>query len=202
MLLQHFKIDNEEQWKRLSRTVVDVLLPLLSAGQITIKNCRVLRAMTELFNAVAPIALRPMIMLFSCAFAIASPHVVAAGPALRPVETAATSATNPEMAMQSARNEKEEALRELHQEANNSFGTGWISTLIVVLECIAASDELSILSGVSQFLAPSDGDGVSPASPPEEVFFRFLLDSLKSVLCSFNPPRPFAFPMTCSRPSS
>lgn len=184
MLLQHFQADNEDQWKRLSRTVIDALLPLLSSGQITIKNCRVLRSMTELFNAVAPIALRPMIMLFSCAFAIASPHVVACGPSAQSMQsmtsTVADDAGGDEKSAEPKQNDKEEALRELHLETNNSLGTGWISTLIVVLECIAASDELSVLSGVSQFLAPGDGvaGGALPTPPPEEVFFRFLLDSL------------------------
>jgi len=204
MLLRHFCVHNEEQWKRLSRTVIDTLLPLLSGGQVTIKNCRVLRSMTELFNTVAPISLRPMIMLFSCAFAIASPYVVASGPSLKPVKpqpdvgaAGADAAAGAEVNPHNHYSEKDEALRELHQEANFTFGTGWISSLIVVLECIAASDELSVLSGVSQFLNPADvaqseGNGASNL-PPEDVYFLFLLDSLLYCGTNFQTRTPTEF---------
>lgn len=55
--------------------MVDAVLPLLATRSIMVKNRHVLLSITTLFGQVAPVALRPLIMLFSCVFAVASPQV-------------------------------------------------------------------------------------------------------------------------------
>ncbi|XP_022080674.1 huntingtin-like isoform X2 [Acanthaster planci] len=62
VLLQAHR-DSEDKWKRLSRQVVDMILPLLARQQINLDCQEALDTLHHLFGVVAPSALRPVDIL-------------------------------------------------------------------------------------------------------------------------------------------
>lgn len=68
IVLQASRRETEEKWKRLSRQVVDAILPLLQNNQISIRNQMQLDVLHRLFEAVAPSVLRPTDILLRYLF--------------------------------------------------------------------------------------------------------------------------------------
>ncbi|XP_030848870.1 huntingtin [Strongylocentrotus purpuratus] len=62
-VLQQAHRENEEKWKRLSRQVVDMILPLLARQQINLDSPAALDVLHHLLGTVAPSSLRPVDIL-------------------------------------------------------------------------------------------------------------------------------------------
>ncbi|XP_041477605.1 huntingtin-like isoform X1 [Lytechinus variegatus] len=62
-VLQQAHRENEEKWKRLSRQVVDMILPLLARQQINLDTPAALDVLHHLLGTVAPSSLRPVDIL-------------------------------------------------------------------------------------------------------------------------------------------
>lgn len=68
ILHQCFK-EGEDRWKKLSRLVVDTVLPFLARQQIQLDNQNALDTLHQLFEAVAPSVFRPVDILLKVLFA-------------------------------------------------------------------------------------------------------------------------------------
>ncbi|XP_070540509.1 huntingtin-like isoform X2 [Ptychodera flava] len=74
VVLQQHHRESEEKWKRLSRQVIDMVLPLLAKHQVNLDNQQGLDTLHRLFEGVASSALRPVDMLLKTMFM--QPHDV------------------------------------------------------------------------------------------------------------------------------
>ncbi|XP_029142402.1 huntingtin, partial [Protobothrops mucrosquamatus] len=68
LVLQQCHRENEEKWKRLSRQVADIILPMLAKQQMQIDSHEALGILNTLFEILAPSALRPVDMLLRSMF--------------------------------------------------------------------------------------------------------------------------------------
>ncbi|XP_014662838.1 PREDICTED: huntingtin-like [Priapulus caudatus] len=65
LVLQHCHKDGEDKWKRLSRQIVDVLLPVLTNYEINLDDQAALEVLHRLFEVVAPSVFRPVDILLN-----------------------------------------------------------------------------------------------------------------------------------------
>ncbi|XP_071827308.1 huntingtin-like isoform X2 [Apostichopus japonicus] len=65
--------ESEEKWKRLSRQVVDLLMPLLARQEVDIDTAEALSTLHHLLGTVSPIALRPVDILLKALFLVPCP---------------------------------------------------------------------------------------------------------------------------------
>ncbi|XP_063780391.1 huntingtin isoform X3 [Pseudophryne corroboree] len=70
LVLQQCHKENEDKWKRLSRQIADVILPMLSKQQMHIDCHEALGVLNTLFETLAPSSLRPVDMLLRSMFVI------------------------------------------------------------------------------------------------------------------------------------
>ncbi|KAK3095770.1 hypothetical protein FSP39_018831 [Pinctada imbricata] len=63
IVLQQCRKESEEKWKRLSRQIIDAVLPALAKLQINLDNMEALDVLHRLFEAVAPLVFRPVDVL-------------------------------------------------------------------------------------------------------------------------------------------
>ncbi|XP_055988635.1 huntingtin isoform X2 [Sorex fumeus] len=68
LVLQQCHKENEDKWKRLSRQVADVVLPMLARQQMHIDSHEALGVVNTLFEILAPASLRPVDMLLRSMF--------------------------------------------------------------------------------------------------------------------------------------
>uniref|UniRef100_A0A8C0WDC1 Huntingtin n=1 Tax=Castor canadensis TaxID=51338 RepID=A0A8C0WDC1_CASCN len=68
LVLQQCHKENEDKWKRLSRQVADIILPMLAKQQMHIDSHEALGVLNTLFEIVAPSSLRPVDMLLRSMF--------------------------------------------------------------------------------------------------------------------------------------
>ncbi|XP_070256233.1 huntingtin isoform X2 [Myotis yumanensis] len=68
LVLQQCHKESEDRWKRLSRQVADILLPMLAKQQIHIDSHEALGVLNTLFEILAPSSLRPVDMLLRSMF--------------------------------------------------------------------------------------------------------------------------------------
>ncbi|XP_062991957.1 huntingtin isoform X2 [Elgaria multicarinata webbii] len=68
LVLQQCHRENEDKWKRLSRQIADIILPMLAKQQIHIDSHEALGVLNTLFEILAPSALRPVDMLLRSMF--------------------------------------------------------------------------------------------------------------------------------------
>ncbi|XP_034402008.1 huntingtin isoform X2 [Cyclopterus lumpus] len=68
LVLQQCHKENEDKWKRLSRQIADVILPLISKQQMHLDSPEALGVLNTLFETVAPSSLRPVDMLLKSMF--------------------------------------------------------------------------------------------------------------------------------------
>eukprot|EP00051_Salpingoeca_urceolata_P023934 m.412655 g.412655 ORF g.412655 m.412655 type:complete len:2510 (+) comp20171_c0_seq3:1285-8814(+) len=157
---------SEDKWKRLSRKVVDSLLPLLSQRKVTVKNIRSMQVIHNILNEVAPIALRPVVLLLRCLFSSATPDIVLCEPG------ADIKGAEPPAPTINAFGQPEEAF--------------WLPVSLVMIKCISRTSEVALLSGMESLYA---GSAELPAV--EDVFMQFLFDILKfsfGALCGARGP--------------
>ena len=72
MVLHQSRKESEEKWKRLSRQVIDMVLPLLMKQQVNLEGREGLDVVHRLFESVAPSVFRPVDTLLKALFA--PPH--------------------------------------------------------------------------------------------------------------------------------
>ncbi|XP_068132416.1 huntingtin isoform X2 [Hyperolius riggenbachi] len=70
LVLQQCHKENEDKWKRLSRQIADVILPMLSKQQMHIDSHEALGVLNTLFETLAPSSLRPVDMLLRSMFVV------------------------------------------------------------------------------------------------------------------------------------
>uniref|UniRef100_A0A8D3BJV3 Huntingtin n=1 Tax=Scophthalmus maximus TaxID=52904 RepID=A0A8D3BJV3_SCOMX len=70
LVLQQCHKENEDKWKRLSRQIADVILPMIAKQQMHLDSPEALGVLNTLFETVAPSSLRPVDMLLKSMFAI------------------------------------------------------------------------------------------------------------------------------------
>ncbi|KAM4854776.1 huntingtin [Thomomys bottae] len=68
LVLQQCHKENEDKWKRLSRQVADVILPMLAKQQVRVDSHEALGVLDALFEVLAPSSLRPVDMLLRSMF--------------------------------------------------------------------------------------------------------------------------------------
>ncbi|XP_076001900.1 huntingtin isoform X2 [Genypterus blacodes] len=70
LVLQQCHKENEDKWKRLSRQIADVILPMIGKQQMHLDSPEALGVLNTLFETVAPSSLRPVDMLLKSMFTI------------------------------------------------------------------------------------------------------------------------------------
>ncbi|XP_078717925.1 huntingtin isoform X2 [Lampetra fluviatilis] len=70
LVLQQCRKESEDKWKKLSRQVTDLVLPMLAKQQINTDSREALRVLNTLFEEVSPSALRPVDMLLKSMFVL------------------------------------------------------------------------------------------------------------------------------------
>ncbi|XP_057562698.1 huntingtin isoform X4 [Hippopotamus amphibius kiboko] len=68
LVLQQCRKESEDKWKRLSRQVADVILPMLAQQQMHLDSHEALGVLDTLFEVLAPSSLRPVDMLLRSMF--------------------------------------------------------------------------------------------------------------------------------------
>ncbi|KAF7469065.1 hypothetical protein GHT09_019711 [Marmota monax] len=68
LVLQQCHKENEDKWKRLSRQVADIILPMLAKQQMHIDSHEALGVLNTVFEILAPSSLRPVDMLLRSMF--------------------------------------------------------------------------------------------------------------------------------------
>nr|XP_033806283.1 huntingtin isoform X5 [Geotrypetes seraphini] len=68
LVLQQCHKENEDKWKRLSRQIADIILPMLARQQMQIDSHEALGVLNTLFEILAPSSLRPVDMLLRSMF--------------------------------------------------------------------------------------------------------------------------------------
>uniref|UniRef100_A0A668AAN5 Huntingtin n=1 Tax=Myripristis murdjan TaxID=586833 RepID=A0A668AAN5_9TELE len=68
LVLQQCHKENEDKWKRLSRQIADVILPMIAKQQMHLDSPEALGVLNTLFETVAPSSLRPVDMLLKSMF--------------------------------------------------------------------------------------------------------------------------------------
>nr|XP_039263514.1 huntingtin-like [Styela clava]XP_039263521.1 huntingtin-like [Styela clava] len=71
-ILQYYRKENPEQWKKYSRQVTDVLLPLISHLKLVITKHSDMAYLHSLFEALSPTALRPIDLVLNIFFLLPS----------------------------------------------------------------------------------------------------------------------------------
>ncbi|XP_035282540.1 huntingtin-like isoform X3 [Anguilla anguilla] len=68
LVLQQCHKENEDKWKRLSRQIADIILPMIAKQQMLLDSHEALGVLNSLFETVAPSSLRPVDMLLKSMF--------------------------------------------------------------------------------------------------------------------------------------
>uniref|UniRef100_A0A673IMQ9 Huntingtin n=1 Tax=Sinocyclocheilus rhinocerous TaxID=307959 RepID=A0A673IMQ9_9TELE len=68
LVLQQCHKENEDKWKRLSRQISDIILPMIGKQQMHLDSHEALGVLNTLFETVAPSSLRPVDMLLKSMF--------------------------------------------------------------------------------------------------------------------------------------
>ncbi|XP_057187145.1 huntingtin isoform X2 [Triplophysa rosa] len=68
LVLQQCHKENEDKWKRLSRQIADIILPMIGKQQMHLDSHEALGMLNTLFESVAPSSLRPVDMLLKSMF--------------------------------------------------------------------------------------------------------------------------------------
>ncbi|XP_067297352.1 huntingtin isoform X3 [Pseudorasbora parva] len=78
LILQQCHKENEDKWKRLSRQIADIILPMIGKQQMHLDSHEALGVLNTLFETVAPSSLRPVDMLLKSMF-ITPPTLASVG---------------------------------------------------------------------------------------------------------------------------
>ncbi|XP_041443627.1 huntingtin isoform X5 [Xenopus laevis] len=163
LVLQQCHKENEDKWKRLSRQIADVILPMLSKQQMLIDSHEALGVINTLFETLAPSALRPVDMLLRSMFVV-------------PCTMASVSTVQLWISGILA------ILRVLISQSTEDIVLSRIQELSLSPKLICCQNILKLREGdnpLSAQVYPEQGDN---KPPPEETFSRFLLQMVGILL--------------------
>ncbi|XP_075426386.1 huntingtin isoform X2 [Ascaphus truei] len=157
LVLQQCHKENEDKWKRLSRQIADVILPMLSRQQMQIDSHEALGVLNTLFETLAPSSLRPVDMLLRSMF-------------VTPCTMASVSTVQLWISGILA------ILRVLISQSTEDIVLSRIQELSVSPLLISCQNINELRDGDNNNPTPEDlADLNQTKAPPEETFSRFLL---------------------------
>jgi len=154
---------DEERHRRLSRRVVDALLPLMARRRVAIRNPRVLWVVHRLMEGVAPISLRPVVLLIRCMFDAAAGEIPVPGGGVGGGGGAPPRPPPP-------------------------AGRGaWLPIVLVLLRVLARNPEVALLAGLQDIMvAGGEPPAAAPSLPPPAVaLVQFLFAAILRVARDF-----------------
>ena len=191
LLLTVFQ-DEEDKLKPLSRKIVDGLLPLLSSGEITIRNFKMFKSVNSVLRQVAPVSLRPVVMLYECLFEVALPHIRLEGAGASGTRRSSQVLGDSDAPRESSSDGGAREGGEGEEGGNGAKPTPTrplrTATLLVLLGCIIRNSESTVLSAVADFLVPSS-NSTSDAITPEDALMQFMFQLLEILAERFQPKK-------------
>ncbi|KAG7458857.1 hypothetical protein MATL_G00225080 [Megalops atlanticus] len=157
LVLQQCHKENEDKWKRLSRQIADIILPLIAKQQMLLDSHEALGVLNTLFETVAPSSLRPVDMLLKSMF-VTPITMVSVGTVQLWVSGILA------------------VLRVLISQSTEDIVLSRVQELSLspfLLSCRVI--ERLRADGCQTPPSEEEPDGDSPRHPPEEAFSRFLL---------------------------
>ncbi|NWV25586.1 HD protein, partial [Origma solitaria] len=157
LVLQQCHKENEDKWKRLSRQIADIILPMLAKQQMHIDSHDALGVLNTLFEILAPSSLRPVDMLLRSMF-------------VTPKTMASVSTVQLWISGILA------ILRVLISQSTEDIVLSRIQELSFSPYLISCQAINRLRCGENSVSTPEDHTEVKQAKyPPEETFSRFLL---------------------------
>ncbi|NWV12179.1 HD protein, partial [Ptilonorhynchus violaceus] len=157
LVLQQCHKENEDKWKRLSRQIADIILPMLAKQQMHIDSHDALGVLNTLFEILAPSSLRPVDMLLRSMF-------------VTPKTMASVSTVQLWISGILA------ILRVLISQSTEDIVLSRIQELSFSPYLISCQAIKRLRCGENNVSTPEDHTEVKQAKyPPEETFSRFLL---------------------------
>ncbi|XP_061107320.1 huntingtin-like isoform X2 [Conger conger] len=161
LVLQQCHKENEDKWKRLSRQIADIILPMIAKQQMLLDSHEALGVLNSLLETVAPSSLRPVDMLLKSMFV--TPSTMASVGTVQ-LWVSGILAVLRVLVSQST---EDIVLSRVHEL---SLSPSLLSCSIV--RCLRAD---SLPSPPSCEGGGEGGDGEPQKCPPEETLARFLL---------------------------
>uniref|UniRef100_A0A3P8TI63 Huntingtin n=1 Tax=Amphiprion percula TaxID=161767 RepID=A0A3P8TI63_AMPPE len=164
LVLQQCHKENEDKWKRLSRQIADVILPMIAKQQMHLDSPEALGVLNTLFETVAPSSLRPVDMLLKSMFTI---PVTMASVATVQLWVSGILAVLRVLVSQST---EDIVLSRVHELS--------LSPHLLSCHTIRRLHQQSLSPNgqpAADTLANQEANGESQKAPPEETFARFLL---------------------------
>ncbi|XP_068606729.1 huntingtin [Brachionichthys hirsutus] len=159
LVLQQCHKENEDKWKRLSRQIADVILPMIAKQQMHLDSPEALGVLNTLFETVAPSSLRPVDMLLKSMFT--TPATMA------PVATVQlwVSGILAVLRVLVSQSTEDIVLSRVHELSLSPHLLSYHAIQRLRQQSPSQSDPLGTV----------EPDGEAQNSPPEETFARFLL---------------------------
>uniref|UniRef100_A0A3B4ZTX2 Huntingtin n=1 Tax=Stegastes partitus TaxID=144197 RepID=A0A3B4ZTX2_9TELE len=164
LVLQQCHKENEDKWKRLSRQIADVILPMIAKQQMHLDSPEALGVLNTLFETVAPSSLRPVDMLLKSMFTI--PATMASVATVQ-LWVSGILAVLRVLVSQST---EDIVLSRVHELS--------LSPHLLSCHTIRRLHQQSLSPNgppAADTLANQEANGESQKAPPEETFARFLL---------------------------
>ena len=79
LIVQSMRKDSDEKWKKVSRTVMDTVLPHVMKQQVDMRNWQALDDVHQLFESVSPIVFRPVDIVLTALFSPPADDVLVNG---------------------------------------------------------------------------------------------------------------------------
>ncbi|XP_023820147.1 huntingtin isoform X4 [Oryzias latipes] len=164
LVLQQCHKENEDKWKRLSRQIADVILPMIAKQQMHLDSPEALGVLNTLFESVAPSSLRPVDMLLKSMFTIPASMASVATVQLWVSGILAV------LRVLISQSTEDIVLSRVHEL---SLSPHFLScrTIRRLQQQGAAQCELP----AAETLSNQEANGDAQKAPPEETFARFLL---------------------------
>ncbi|KAG8453434.1 hypothetical protein GDO86_000166 [Hymenochirus boettgeri] len=156
LVLQQCHKENEDKWKRLSRQIADIILPMLSKQQMHIDSHDALGVLNTLFETLAPSALRPVDMLLRSMF-------------VTPCTMTSVSTVQLWISGILA------ILRVLISQSTEDIVLSRIQELSFSPMLICCQNIIMLREGDNDSLSEEVSEQAENKPPPEETFSRFLL---------------------------
>ena len=185
-ILRSIRAD-DDTWKKVSRKVVDTLLPLVGARKLRVRSSRALASLHALLAAVKPIAFRPVTIVLQRTLDAVDSSLPIRG-YNRPLDEAvAWDAIRTEPIDAS---DMDNAGADDDEDGLDTQQPGifeWLPCLLAMLKILAATDALELTTSLQALLGqrePSKTGGSASASPAF-VLAEFLLVSIRVVAMHF-----------------
>lgn len=181
-ILKSIRAD-DDTWKKVSRKVVDALLPLVGSRKLRVRSSRALASLHSLLAAVKPIAFRPVTIVLQRTLDAVDTFLPIRG-YNRPVgESVAwdTILTDPVDAEEND-NEGDDG-----DEVPQPGIFEWLPCLLAMLKIFAATDEIELTTSLQALLSQRESSTMpsGAAVAPSFVLAEFLLVAIRVVAMHF-----------------